>query len=209
MHPYDYVRAILRGWPIMLGAAILGLVAAGVVSALATTQYTATTTIYFAAAGGPRGEDLAYAATYTQARVQGFDSLARSTSVLEPAAAAVGDGVDAQELADRVSVDTSLTTTLVDVSVQDTSAKRAAKTADAVSGSLINQVSALERPDKDGPSAMTGTVVSAARVPGSPSSPNWPVNLIVGLVVGVVIGSAVVVARDLAARARAHGTTGA
>ena len=201
MHPYDYVRAILRGWPIMLVAAILGLVAAGVVSALATTQYTATTKIYFAAAGGPKGEDLAYAATYTQARVQGFDSLARSTSVLEPAAAEVG--VDAVELADRVSVDTSLTTTLVEVSVRDTSAKRAARTADAVSGSLINQVSLLERPDKDGPSAMTGTVVSAARVPSGPSSPNWPVNLIVGLVVGVVIGSAVVVARDLAARARA------
>ena len=209
MHPYDYVRAILRGWPVMLAAAILGLVAAGVVSALATTQYTATTKIYFAAAGGPKGEDLAYAATYTQARVQGFDSLARSTSVLEPAAAEVGDGVNAVDLADRVTVDTSLTTTLVEVSVRDTSAKRAAKTADAVSGSLINQVSLLERPDKNGPSAMTGTVVSAARVPDGPSSPNWPVNLIVGLVVGVVIGSAVVVARDLAARARASVTVGA
>ncbi|MEV7398052.1 hypothetical protein [Aeromicrobium sp. NPDC092404] len=208
MHPYDYVRAMLRGWPIMLGAALLGLVAAGVVSALASTQYSATTTIYFSAAGGPKGEDLAYAATYTQARVQGFDSLARSASVLEPAAAEVG-GIDAKELDGRVTVSTSLTTTLVEVTISDSSAKRAATTADAVSGSLINQVNLLERPDKDGPSAMTGTVISAAEVPTAPSSPNWPVNLVVGLVAGVVIGSAVVVARDLAMRARAARPAGA
>jgi capsular polysaccharide biosynthesis protein len=202
VHPYDYIRAIRRGWPIMVVATIFGLVAAGVLSALATTHYTATTRIYFNAAGGPKGEDLANAATYAQARVQGFGSLARSTSVLAPVAAELGDDASPAELSNRVSVKTSLTTTLVDVSFADTSAKRAAKAADAVSGSLINQVNLLERPDRDGPSAMTGTIVSPARVPSSPSSPNWPVNLFAGLVVGLVIGSGVVVTRDLAARAR-------
>lgn len=207
MHPYDYVRTVLRGWPILLVTALVGLAAAVLASALATTQYSATTQIYFSAAGGPKGEDLAYAATYTQARVQGFDSLARSTSVLDPAAAEVG-GIDAKQLKDRVTVDTSLTTTLVEVSVTDTSAKRAARTADAVSGSLITQVGLLEKPDKAGPSAMTGTVVSQADVPTTPSSPAWIINLIVGLVVGVVVGFGVVVGRELVARSRAAGTIG-
>lgn len=206
MHPYDYVRTVLRGWPILLATALIGLAAAALASFLATTQYSATTQIYFSAAGGPKGEDLAYAATYTQARVQGFDSLARSTSVLEPAAAEVG--IDPRELENRVTVDTSLTTTLVEVSVTDTSAKRAARTADAVSGSLITQVGLLEKPDKDGPSAMTGTVVSQADVPTSPSSPAWVINLVVGLVVGLVIGFGVVVTRELIARSRTAGTIG-
>ncbi|WP_188110675.1 YveK family protein [Aeromicrobium ginsengisoli] len=208
MHPYDYFHALRRGWPILVVATICGLLAAIALSALTTTQYTATTRIYFTASGGAKGEDLSNAAQYALARVQGFDALARSSTVLDPVAAESGGTVSAGQLAGQVSVSTSMTTTMVDVSVADTSAKRAATLSEAVSTSLIKEVDVLERPSKDSPASMTGTIVSPAQVPSAPSSPNWTVNLLAGLVIGAMIGSGVVATREFSARARVSDRAG-
>lgn len=203
MQPSEFLRLVARGGWIILVSAIVGMVAAGVVSAATATKYTASTEIYFSASGGPKGQDLAYAATYAQARVPTFKSLATSNSVLEPAAREVGGDLTAGELGSEVSVATSLTTTVVRVSVTDPSAKRAAAAANAVSTALIAQVGLLEKTGPDAPSAITGTVVSQAGVPSSPSEPSWPLNLVVGLIAGLVVGIGAVVLRETVSRIRA------
>ncbi len=71
---------------------------------------------------------------------------------------------------------------------------------------LIDQVALLEKPGGNAPSAITGTVVSTAGVPSSPSAPNWPLNLIVGLIAGLVVGVGTVVVRESVARIRTAGT---
>ncbi len=202
MQPSEFLRLLARGRWIILIAAAAGLVVAGILSATTATKYTAATEIYFTASGGPEGQDLAYAATFAQARVPNFKALAKSTSVLEPAAAQVGD-LSAGELGAELSVSTNLTTTVMGISVTDASAETAAAAANAVSTVLIEQVGKLEKPGGDAPSAISGTVVSAAGVPSSPSVPNWPLNLIVGLIAGLVVGLGSVVLRELLSKIRA------
>lgn len=206
MQPSEFLRLVARGWWIIAISAVVGVIAAGVVSATTSTKYTSTAEIYFSASGGPEGQDLAYAATYAQARVPGFKSLAKTASVLEPAAAKVGGTLTAGQLAQNVSVGTSLTSTVMSVSVTDASPRRAAEAANAVSAVLIDQVALLEKPGGNAPSAITGTVVSTAGVPSSPSAPNWPLNLIVGLIAGLVVGVGTVVVRESVARIRTAGT---
>jgi capsular polysaccharide biosynthesis protein len=205
VEPSEFLRLVARGWWIIVISAVVGGVAAGVLSATTSTKYTASAQIYFTASGGPEGQDLAYSATYAQSRIPNFKSLAKSASVLEPAAAQVGDSMTAGELAQNVSVSTSLTTTVMGISVADASAERAADAANAVSAALISQVGLLEKPGKDEPSAIEGTIVSPAVAPSSPNVPNWPLNLIVGLVAGLVVGVGTVVVRETVARIRASG----
>lgn len=208
MQPSEFLRLVARGRWIILISAAAGLVVAGILSATTSTKYTASAEIYFSASGGPEGQDLAYAATYAQARVPNFKALAKSTSVLEPAAAQLGDDLSAGELGAELSVSTSLTTTVMGISVTDASAKTAAAAANAVSTVLIEQVGKLEKPGGDAPSAIEGTVVSAAGVPGSPSVPNWPLNLIVGLVAGLIIGLGSVIVREMLSTIRAADANG-
>ncbi|GAA3520680.1 hypothetical protein GCM10022234_15550 [Aeromicrobium panaciterrae] len=208
MQPSEFLRLVARGRWIILIAAAVGLVMAIIVSATTATKYTASTEIYFSASGGPEGQDLAYASTYAQARIPNFKALAKSSSVLEPAAAQAGGELTAGELGAELSVSTSLTSTVIGISVTDASAETAAAAANAVSTILIEQVGKLEKPGGDAPSPIEGTVVSAAGVPDSPSVPSWPLNLIVGLIAGLIVGVGSVIVREMLAAIRAADANG-
>jgi capsular polysaccharide biosynthesis protein len=184
----DYLFVIRRFWRVIAATTAVGLIGAVALTVLSTPQYTATTRVFFTSDGGHSGQDLAYAANFTQTRLQTYKGLAKTPSVLNAVRDQFSLKESAAELADQVTVTTSQISTIVEVSVKDKKAKRAAALSNAVGASLIQVVAVLEKPGGSGDARIKGTVVGPATTPSSPSSPNLIFNLLVGLVVGLGIG---------------------
>jgi capsular polysaccharide biosynthesis protein len=184
----DYLNVIRRFWRVVAATTAVGLIGAIALTVFSTSQYTATTRVFFTADGGKSGQDLAYAANFTQTRLQTYKGLAKTPSVLNAVRDQFGLKESTSKLADQVTVTTSQISTIIEVSVTDDSAKRAAALSNSVGASLIQAVAVLEKPSDSGAARIKGTVVGPATKPTSPSSPNLVFNLLVGLVVGLGIG---------------------
>jgi capsular polysaccharide biosynthesis protein len=195
----DYIVLVARSWIILSVTAAVGLATAGVLILVATPQYQSTTQVVFTAKNAANGRDMAYAGTYVQSRIQTYKDLAKSPTVMS----SVIEELDLKEspanLANRTEVEVSQLDTLVEVSVEDPSAKAAARTADEVAAALLGAVSRLETADR--PTAETptieGVVVGPAEVAASPADPDWRLYLLSGLLAGLLVGLAVVAVRHV------------
>jgi capsular polysaccharide biosynthesis protein len=166
---------------------------------VATPQYASTSQVGFTAKNAANGRDMAYAGTYVQSRIQTYKDLATSPTVM----ASVIDELDLDEsssgLADRTEVEVSQLDTVVELSVEDESAKTAARIADQVAAALIGAVGRLEtadRPTEETPN-IEGVVVGPAEVASSPADPNWKLYLLSGLAAGLLVGLSVVAVRQV------------
>lgn len=186
----DYLNVIRRFWRMIAAITAVGLVGAIAFTAFSTPQYTATTRVFFTSDGGHSGQDLAYAATFTQSRLQTYKGLAKTPSVLDPVRQKFSPAEPASKLASHVSVTTSQISTIVGVSVTDGSAKRAAALSNAVGESLIQVIAVLEKPADSGDARIKGTIVGPATKPDHRSSPDLIFNLVVGLAIGLGVGLA-------------------
>jgi capsular polysaccharide biosynthesis protein len=195
----DYLVLVARNWIILTVTALVGVAAAGVLVLVATPQYESTSQVVFTAKNAANGQDLAYAGNYLQSRIQTYKDLATSPTVM----ASVIEKLDLEEssggLADRTEVEVSQLDTVVELSVEDESAKAAAEIANQVAVALIGEVARLETADR--PTAETpnieGVVVGPAEVSSSPADPNWKLYLLSGLVAGLLAGFAVVAVRQV------------
>lgn len=194
-----YVAVLLRNWILILGAILVGLAAAGAVVLLSTPQYSSTAKILFSAARVDTGQDLAYAGTYVQSRMQTYKGLATTPAVLDKVIEDLDLDVTPRELAEDVSVETSQIDTLIGVTVESTDRRQAARIADTVAGQLIGAVVEVENSgasDEDEP-GVRGVIVGKATVAEDPSSPDAPIDLLAGLLLGAFVGVGAVTARHL------------
>lgn len=121
---------------ILLFGAAVGLLA-GMVWAVATPpSWSATTTVYVSAQGASAVDDQQRQAEVDQRVADSLTSVATSPVVLDPVAARLG--VSALDLERRVSVERSADTVVLRISVQDSSAARAASAADGISRQLAD-----------------------------------------------------------------------
>ena len=195
----DYLVLVARNWIILAVTAAVGLATAGVLILVATPEYESTTKVVFTAKNAANGRDMAYAGTYVQSRIQTYKDLATSPTVM----ASVIQELDLHEspshLADRTEVEVSQLDTVVALSVQDPSAKAAARTADEVAAALLGAVTRLEtadRPTEETPT-IEGVVVGPAEVAASPTDPDWRLYLLSGLLAGLLVGLSVVAVRHV------------
>lgn len=195
----DYLVLVARNWIILAVTAVVGVATAGVLILVATPQYESTAQVVFTAKNAANGQDMAYAGTYVQSRIQTYKDLATSPTVM----AGVIQELDLHEsssgLADRTEVEVSQLDTVVELSVEDESAKAAAQIADQVAIELIGAVARLETADKptEETPSIEGVVVGPAEVSSSPADPNWRLYLLTGLVAGLLVGLSVVAVRQV------------
>ncbi|MGO1315995.1 MAG: polysaccharide biosynthesis tyrosine autokinase, partial [Cellulomonadaceae bacterium] len=119
-----------------------------------------------------------------------------SPRVRVPGLHGLGVGVGADALAEAVSANTPLDTSLITITATDEDPQRAADIANATAESLAVQVTELERPAV-GASPVQVSTVRVATAPDSPSSPNIKLNLALGLLVGLALGVGVAVLREV------------
>jgi len=187
----DYLAALRRYWSIWAGVTLAALAAALVVVLSTTPSYQASSTVFVAAASddGPSG------AQFIKQRVTSYPDVARSEAVLGPVIADMGLTTSVAALRDRVSADSPLDSSQIDITVSDADAAQAASIANAIAEKFRQTVEALETPE-GAVAPVSLTVTDPANAPSSPVSPRPALLLGLGLVVGLAFGAAAAVLRS-------------
>lgn len=171
---------LLGRWGMILITGILFAAAAFFVTQLLIApKYTSTTSLYVINRQDESqitSADLNSSATLTA----DFEVLITSRTVLEQVIETIGLDISAEELENKISVDTASGTRILEVSVQDENAYAAKRIADAVAEISAAQMVALMGIDQV-------NIIDYGNIPTSPSSPNLMRNVIMGGVIGVVL----------------------
>ncbi|WP_411721960.1 polysaccharide biosynthesis tyrosine autokinase [Mycetocola sp.] len=163
---------------------------------LATPEYTAETELFVAVSTSENTGELAQGSNYSQQQARNYSAVATREIVLQPVINSLNLDTTVEALKKRVSTSVPLNTSLISITVRDTSAERGAATANAIATSLSNSVQKLipKLPDNTYPLQLK-TVQSAA-VPSVPSSPNTMLAVALGLLGGLVAAFAIVAVRE-------------
>lgn len=184
-----------RGWILILGTTLAGLLLGGGLTLLTKPTYTAETQLFVAIQSSGSVQELQQGNTFSQARVQSYVRTVESPIVLQPVIDSLGLEVTAEQLAEKVTASTDLNTVLINITAADTSPVRAAAIAQSVADSLVAAVDKLEKPKTGGPSPISLSITKPAVAPSSPSAPHTKLNLLLGLLVGLVLGMITAVLR--------------
>ncbi|MBK8075724.1 MAG: polysaccharide biosynthesis tyrosine autokinase [Kineosporiaceae bacterium] len=190
MNLRQIVAAIVR-WRLPLAAVLLASIAiAGAYAGLAQRTYTATSTLFFVPDRSATVNDLAQGNNYTQGILRSYGRLATLPVVLDPVINELKLGDTAEDLAERISVETPPNTVLMSISATDVSAERSAAIANAVAAQIPKALTTLAPPSaaraKDAVSLQV-TTVATARTPAAPSDPNVPVVMAAGIAMGLIL----------------------
>lgn len=197
MELQEYIRILRRSWLLITVTAFLGIVSGGALAAVSTPAYTAETRLYVSvrAQEGAASTDLNQGTSFARQAISTYVDVVNSPLVLERAGRALEPQMTAAELAPLVSASSPANTVLLEVSVTDTNARRAADIANAVGESFASVVSEdLEKP-VEGPSLIVVKTIAPASVPSAPSAPRVPLMLAIGVAVGLAIGVGIAVLR--------------
>ena len=196
MEPRDLFGLLRRNWILIVALALTGLLGGGAASLLVKPSYESETQLFVAIQNSGSVQELQQGNTFSQARVQSYVKTVSTPSVLQPVVDTLGLAEEPEELAARVKATSDLNTVLITITVRDDSPVRAAAIAEAVGTSLIKTVDQLERSDKTAISPVKLSVITPAKAPLAPASPNARLSLVAGLVVGIIIGLAAAVLRQ-------------
>ncbi len=195
MELHDYLGILRKRW---LSILLITLVAAGAglgLSLATTPQYTASTQLYVSVQGGATSSDLLQGSNYSRQQVTSYTQLVKSPLVLGPAIDELGLDLSSSDLAARVSANSPLNTSLINIQVTDEDPAVAAAIADTVAAEFAAVIDELETPSEGGASTVKVSTVRPASAPSAPSSPNTKLNVALGLLVGLALGIGVAVLR--------------
>lgn len=200
----DVIAMVRRRWLPLLVLTLLGLGLAAVFTVLQPPRYTASAT----AVVNPTVTDNPAAAlsqdSVAKSRAVQFDELAGSALVAERAAAMVDFPVSTGEALAAVTTSVPTNTALIKVQAEWSDPAQAAQLADAWVQALQDQVGELDAADGRDPQVQIDRLLPAT-APASPTSPNPPLNLVVGAVLGLAAGAALALALEALDR-RIRGT---
>ncbi|MFU8946819.1 polysaccharide biosynthesis tyrosine autokinase [Mycetocola zhadangensis] len=183
-------------WLTVLFITIMGGGAGFGLALLATPEYTAQTELFVAVSTGENTGELAQGSNYSQQQARNYSAVATREIVLQPVINALDLDDTVKALRKRVLTSVPLNTSLISIAVTDTSAERAAATANAIATSLSNSVQKLVPKLPDGTFPLQLKTVQSASVPSFPSSPNKTMFVALGLLAGFVAAVAVVAVRE-------------
>ena len=193
---HDYLRILRRSWILVVATALTGLLVGAAVSLLTKPTYASNTQLFVALNNSASVQDLQQADSFGQARVQSYVKTVTTPVVLQPAIDSLGLSVTADALARQVEASADPNTVLINISVTNESAARAADIAQAVAISLTKAVDKLEKPTT-GNSPVSLSMITPAKVATHASTPNTPMNLIFGLIVGLALGVGIAILRSV------------
>ena len=191
----DYIRILRKNWIIILVATLLGLALAALFTLTRTPVYQAQSTVFVSTQAGGTVAEMQQGQNFTQSRVTTYANLVTTPIVMNPVIAELDLETTAGRLAVSVSAASPLNTTLITITVEDTDALRAAEIANALAASLTNAVESIETPNDSDTSPVRLTRVKDALPPLAPSSPNPPLNLVLGGLIGLALGIGIAVLR--------------
>lgn len=194
----DYIRILRKGWILILTLTLVGLGAAAAYTIVKTPEYTASAKVFVSTQATDSVSELAQGNSFTQQRVKTYADLVSTPIVLLPVIARLDLKVTSDQLAQKISANVALNTTVIQIDATSADPVEAADIANATSLSLTGTVAELETPDTNGAtSPVKLTRVQEATVPAAPTSPNVPLNIVLGLLVGLAMGIGIAILREV------------
>ncbi|MDQ4214285.1 polysaccharide biosynthesis tyrosine autokinase [Microbacterium sp. ASV81] len=198
MDLHDYVRILRKNWILIL-IVVVGVAGGAGYAALQHPKYNASTQLYVSVrTEGAATGDLVQGQTFARQMVTSYADIVGTALILAPVIQKLNLDTTSAQLAKQVTATTPLNTVLIDISVVDGDADRAAKIANAVAVSFTDAIqSTLEKPTGGNNSLVQVTVTEPAAAPAAPSSPNIPLTLALGAVLGLALGLGIAVLRTM------------
>jgi capsular exopolysaccharide synthesis family protein len=193
----DYIRIMRKNWALIIVSTLLGIGLAAAWSLTRTPLYEASSTVFVSTQSGGTVAELQQGQNFTQSRVTTYANLVTTPIVMNPVIAELDLGTTSIELSRSVSASAAQGTTLITITVTDPDPVRAADIANALGASLTNAVEAIETPQGQDVSPVRLTRVKDALPPFEPSSPNVPLNLVLGGLIGLAVGIGIAVLRTV------------
>jgi polysaccharide biosynthesis transport protein len=192
----DYFRVLRTRARVWIVCVVLGLGLAGLYNYLAPVKYTATATAFvLVTASDPTSPDNFQNSQFAVQRVKSYAPLINSPDVILPVLEDLELDLTPRELREMISVSSPAETVLMEFSVTDTDAQRAAVIANATAAELGQLIEEIETPDGSTSANVKVTLTQPAEVPSEPSAPRSALNLLLGLVAGLAVGFVAALAR--------------
>ncbi|NGO41094.1 polysaccharide biosynthesis tyrosine autokinase [Streptomyces ureilyticus] len=201
----EYVDVLRRRWRFVVVCILLGLFTAAAVTALTPRTYTAKAQL-FIATNDKNSADAYAGGLFTQQRVKSYTQIATSPVVLRGVIGELDLRTTPEQLANKISAQAPLDTTLVDIGVEDRSPARAQTIADETAAQFTRYIDTIEKGSADAPHLVKASVVGNPEPPTTPTSPRPVLNGAIGLLAGIVIGiTGAVLRNSLDTRVRSAG----
>lgn len=197
----DYLRILHRSWILVLVTTLVGLLIAAGYSLLVSPKYQATTQLFVSVRSeGAATGDLVQGGTFARQVVASYVDIVNTAIVLDPVVEQLGLDQTTAQLATQITATSALNTVNIEITATDEDPEQAAAIANATAESFTNVVqNVLEKPEGEdaGPSPVQIRAVQPATVPTGPTSPNVPLNLVLGALVGLALGIGIAVLRSV------------
>ncbi|MFD6700640.1 MULTISPECIES: polysaccharide biosynthesis tyrosine autokinase [unclassified Microbacterium] len=222
MNIEDYWRVVRRHWVAILLSTALGVAIAFGVSLLVPKVYTADASGFVVSQSSGSTGIASLADTYAKSRAKSYIEIAKNRSVAQAVIDQLGLTTSAQALVNRISASVPLDTVTLRITAQAPTPQQAQDLANAwiralavevqrlESGQVLAQAGAAATGDSgsgtsgvgDGSTGNAAVVAlvpgDTAVLPGSPSSPNTRLNLLLGALIGLALGIAWALVRNTA-----------
>ena len=193
----DFLKLLRTRWITICAAVLATLLGVGVVTALTTPMYQATTRLFFSTTAGSSLAETYQGNRFSQERVVSYAELLTGRTLAERAIEKLGLPMSADELQSRLTATAKPDTVLINVQVLDESPVRARDIANVVSDEFVALVRELETPEDGSPPDSRVVVEQRAAIPDRPVIPNTKRNIAIGLGIGLILGFGLAVLRDI------------
>lgn len=177
----EVLRVIRKRWMIVVALPLLALITSGVLSYYVIKPvYQASATVIVGKRIDDQSDksvDMGYL-TASQRLAKTYESIAKSRTVLDRVAAAMGENLTAGSLSGKVSVAAVKDTELIAITVQDLNPERAAQIANTITTEFSARVIEIKKVD-------SVSVIDAAQVPKGPIKPNKTQIMALSFVLGL------------------------
>ncbi|WP_111721300.1 polysaccharide biosynthesis tyrosine autokinase [Homoserinimonas sp. OAct 916] len=197
MEQRQFWALLHRRWMTVVAFGLLGVLIGSAYVLTATPEYTADAELFVSAVGADNTSDLVQGSNFSQQQARNYAVVATREIVLDPVIEALGLETTSKALARRVSASVPLNTSLISISVTDTSPARAAATANAIATSLTNTIPDLVSKRSDGSSPVRLGTIQTATPPTIPTAPKPRMVIALALILGLAFGVGFIVVREM------------
>jgi len=190
--------------PILLMSLVVGGFAGLAHAANGQVNYTARADVFLAPSNGRTTTDIADGATYSQEQAINFAGVATRDIVLREVIEELDLKTTSSKLRGQIVTSVPLGTSIITISVTDSSSTRAAAIANSVASSLAEAVDGLTPVASAGAAPVKVMSIEDATPPSAPSSPRPALSVGVGLLGGLCLGIFLLFVRDALRTQSAH-----
>jgi capsular exopolysaccharide synthesis family protein len=191
----EVLAALRAAWWLPVAGLLVGLAAALLVSLVQTPLYTSYIQFFVSTRDGSTTSDAYQGSQFSQERVTSYAQLLSGDELAGRVVERLDLDREPYEVSGQVAASAVADTVLIDVTVTDPSPEMAQRIAEAMGQEFPAYVDELETPDDGGVSPVTVAVTAQPQVPGSPTSPQTPRNVVLGALVGLLVGAGLAVLR--------------